>query len=78
MAKQTTTYHRGEMNIQEQAATFDLVMSMTKWGSLSLAVLLTLLVLSLCTGVGFMGAAATAVVLAVLGGFFLRGKGGAH
>ncbi len=78
MAKQTTTYHRGEMNIQEQAATFDLVMNITKWGSLAVAVLLTLLVLWFCTPTGFAGAFVTAAVLLVLGVVFLRDKAGAH
>jgi hypothetical protein len=65
------------MDIHEQAATYEFVMGMTKWGSLAVAVLVLFLALWFCTPAGFMGALATAVVVAVLGGVFLRG-GGEH
>ena len=39
-------YHRGEMDISEQAATYHAVMGMTKWGSLAIGV--ALLTLTLC------------------------------
>ena len=42
-------YHRGEMDIHEQVATYNAVMGMTKWGSLALAVALLALVLWFCT-----------------------------
>ena len=32
-------YHRGEMDISEQVATFNLFNGLTKWGSLGLAAL---------------------------------------
>jgi len=68
-------YHRGEMDISEQAATFDLVMGMTKWGSLVLASFLLFVVLWFCVpGAGFMGGAIAGLVLAVLGVVFLREK----
>ena len=35
MGEQSSDYHRGEMDIQEQVATFDLFMALTKWGSLA-------------------------------------------
>jgi hypothetical protein len=76
MANKVSDYHRGEMDIQEQEATFDRVMAMTKWGSVVVAVAVLFLTLWFCTSVGFLGALATAVVAAVLGGFFLRG--GSH
>jgi hypothetical protein len=75
MANQVSDYQRGEMDIQEQAATFDRVMAMTKWGSLVIAVAVLFLTLWFCTSVGFLSALATSVVAAVLGGFFLRGGG---
>lgn len=76
MASQATEYHRGDMDIHEQAKTYEFVMALTKWGSLAVAVLVLFLVLWFCTGAGFVGALATAVVVAVLGGVFLRGGGG--
>lgn len=67
-------YHRGEMDISEQAATFDAVMGMTKWGSLALAVALLVLTLWFCTPAGFFGGLIPGAVLAVAGIVFLRDK----
>lgn len=77
MAGHSSDYQRGAMDIAEQTATFHLVMGMTKWGSLYLASFLLLIVLWFCTATGFLGAAATAVVVAVLGTLLLRDKGAA-
>ena len=72
-------YHRGEMDIQEQVATYHAVMGMTKWGSLALAVSILALVLWFCTPAGFIGGLVPALVLLVLGIVFLREKkGGGH
>jgi hypothetical protein len=76
MANQASEYHRGDMDIHEQAKTYEFVMSMTKWGSLTVAVAVLFATLWFCTGAGFLGALATAVVMAVLGAIFLRGGGG--
>ncbi|WP_091737017.1 aa3-type cytochrome c oxidase subunit IV [Phenylobacterium immobile] len=67
-------YHRGEMDIQEQASTYDLFGGMTKWGSLALAALLALLVLWFCTPAGFLTGFVVAVIVAVVGFVILRGK----
>jgi len=67
-------YQRGEMDIQEQSATFEAFGKMTKWGSLGVAVLLTFITLLFCTAAGFVGAAGAAFVLAVAGFAFLREK----
>lgn len=67
-------YHRGEMDISEQVATFHLFNGLTKWGSLALTAMMVLLVLWFCTPTGFLGAFISAVVLTVLGVFFLRDK----
>jgi len=77
MADHGSDYHRGEMDIQEQAATFDLFMGMTKWGSLSLTTLLTFIVLLFCTEAGFLGSAVAAIVVTVIGVLALREKPGA-
>lgn len=67
-------YHRGEMDISEQAATFAAFNNMTKWGSLSVSVLLLFITLLFCTKAGFIGSAIAAVVLLAAGIFFLRDK----
>jgi NhaP-type Na+/H+ and K+/H+ antiporter len=67
-------YHRGEMDISEQAATFAAFNGMAKWGSLSIATLLLFITLLFCTPAGFIGAVIPAVVLLVVGIVFLREK----
>lgn len=74
MAESASDYHHGDMNITEQVRTFHFFNGLTKWGSLVLATLITLLTLWFCTGAGFGGAAVSAIVLFVLGVVFLRDK----
>lgn len=71
-----TEYHRGEMDISEHTSTYVAVMAMTKWGSLALAVALTVLVLWFCTPAGFLGGLIPGVVLLAAGIVFLRDKKG--
>jgi hypothetical protein len=78
MASKATTYHRGEMDVTEQTATYEFVMRLTKWGSLTTAALVLFLTLWFCTGAGFFGAFATGVVLVALGVIFLRDRDEAH
>ena len=74
MAGHGSDYQRGHMDIAEQAATFNLVMGMTKWGSLVIAAGVLFFVLLFCTATGFVGSAITAVVVLALGVLFLRAK----
>lgn len=67
-------YVHGEMDIHQHQSTYALFGNMTKWGSLILAVLLVFLVILTCTQMGFMTAAISAIVLAVLGWVFLKKK----
>lgn len=67
-------YHRGDMEISEQVATFNLFNALTKWGSLYLTAFLILLVLWFCTPAGFFAGFITAAVIAVLGTVLLREK----
>lgn len=67
-------YHRGEMDIHEQAATYDFVMKLTKWGSLATTVAILMLVLWFCTDAGFVAGAVSGLVLTVLGIVLLREK----
>lgn len=69
-----TDYQRGTMEISEQAATYDLFMGLTKWGSLATAVSVLFLTLWFGVGTGFLGAAIVSVALLVAGIFFLRSK----
>jgi len=74
MAGPASDYHRGEMDIQEQVSTFNLVMGMTKWGSLVLASFLLFIVLWFCTPAGFLSGLISGVVLLALGIVLLRSK----
>ena len=74
MAGHDSDYQRGGMDIAEQTATFNLVMGLTKWGSLYAAAILLFFVLLFCTHIGFMGSAIWAVVVAVAGTLLLRDK----
>ena len=67
-------YHRGEMDIQEQASTYEAFGAMTKWGSLAISVVLLMITLWFCTSIGFFGGAIAGFVLAVLGVMLLREK----
>lgn len=71
-------YHRGEMEIAEQVSTFELVMNITKWGSLLMAAAVLFLVVWFMPEGGFFGGAFAAGVLLVLGWLALRKKPGAH
>jgi hypothetical protein len=72
MAGPASDYHRGDMDIAEQTATFHLVMGMTKWGSLALATALALLVIWFCTPAGFGAGFVTAAIVLVVGILALR------
>ena len=78
MAGPASDYHRGDMDIHEQVSTFNLVMGITKWGSLSIAAALLLLTMWFCTDAGFLGALVATVVLVAAGVFFLRSKPQGH
>ncbi len=67
-------YHRGEMDISEQASTYSFVMGMTKWGALALAVIIAFFTIWLYPRGDFFGAAFVAFVLLVAGIFLLRSK----
>jgi hypothetical protein len=67
-------YHRGDMEIAEQTATFDGFIGLTKWGSLTLATGLLFVVLVFCAHAGLFQAAGAAVVVAVVGTLMLREK----
>jgi thiamine transporter ThiT len=67
-------YHRGEMDISEQTATYHAVMGMTKWGSLAVVVAILMLTLWFCTPAGFLGGLIPGVLMTVAGIVLLREK----
>lgn len=71
-----SAYVRGEMPIQEQAATFQLFMGLSKWGSLAVACLLVFLTVSFYPGGSLAAGLMSAVVLGGLGFVGLKSKGG--
>lgn len=78
MADHASDYHRGEMEIGEQVATYDAFMGLTKWGSLAVADLVLLITVWFCTPGGFMGGAAATVILTAVGVLLLRSRPEAH
>ena len=71
-------YVRGSQQIDEQAATFDLFITLAKWSSLALAVVLVFLVLWFQPGGSFIAGAIAAFGLLVIGVFALRKKKAQH
>ena len=67
-------YHRGEMDIAEQTATYHAVMGMTKWGSLAIAVAILMLTMWFCTDAGFVAGLVSGLVLTAAGIALLRDK----
>ena len=78
MAQPSSDYHRGEMDIHEQASTYAAFMTLSKWGSLAIAVGILFITLWFCTGTGFVGSFISAAVLAVLGTLLLRERKSTH
>jgi len=74
MAGKSGDYHRGEMDVHEQARTYTNFLAAYKWCSLGLAAGLLFFSLLFAVGVGFMGSAATAVVVLAVGILILRDK----
>jgi hypothetical protein len=67
-------YHRGEMDIHEQARTYHSFLILSKWGSLAIITGLLFFALLFCTKTGFIGSAISAIVVATLGILLLREK----
>ena len=78
MAAEGHDYHRGEMDIREQANTFHAFNAWTKWGSLVLAVVLLTLTLWFATDAGFFGGLITGLVVLAIGVWVLRERKPRH
>jgi fructose-specific phosphotransferase system IIC component len=66
MAKPAADYHRGEMDIHEQASTYHAFLAFSKWGSLALAAVLVALIVAFATKAGIIGGVIAGVVFAVI------------
>ena len=71
-------YQRGSQEISEQVSTYELFQNLAKWGSLLTACVLLFLTLAFMHGGSIVGGIGAAVVLFVIGWFFLRSKPAAH
>ncbi len=71
-------YVRGSQEISEQVSTYALFQNLAKWGSLLTACVLLFLTLAFMHGGSIIGGIGAAVVLFVIGWFFLRSKPAAH
>jgi NhaP-type Na+/H+ or K+/H+ antiporter len=72
-------YHRGEMDIAEQASTFHSFIMLSKWGSLVIASVLTFFIVWLCAHASFIASFVVGVLIAAVGYFVLReGKSAGH
>ena len=78
MAAEGHDYHRGEMDIREQANTFHAFGALTKWLSLATAVLLLTLTLWFATDAGFFGGLITGGLMLAIGIWVLRERKPKH
>jgi hypothetical protein len=74
MSEAVHEYHHGDQNVTENEATFEAFGGLMKWSALSVAVLVTMLVLWFCTSAGFWAGLFAGVIIAALGIYFLRGR----
>ena len=74
MAEPAADYHRGEMDIAEQKATFQGFIALSKWGSLVIIVGVLFFSMLFCTDAGLFQAGLASVVLLVVGILALREK----
>jgi hypothetical protein len=71
-------YHHGDQNISEQVHTYKMFDDMSKYGALTVAVLVLMLTLWFCLGINFLGGLIPGVVVLALGIWFLGRKPAGH
>jgi hypothetical protein len=76
MAEPAGDYHRGEMDIHEQAGTYHAFLAVSKWFSLALGATLIFLVIWFCTKAGFLSGFVSGLVILILGVLALRSRPG--
>lgn len=65
-------FHRGEMPINEQTSTYHLFDNLWRWGSVTMASVLMLLILTFCTPLGFFPGLIAGVVVFTVGFFVVK------
>jgi Bacterial aa3 type cytochrome c oxidase subunit IV len=74
MSEAAHDYHPGDQDVSEQDATYNAFGKLMKWGSLTIAVLLIMLVMWFCVSAGFFAGLGSGLVVLAVGIFFLRSK----
>lgn len=74
MAAEAHDYHRGEMDVAEQASTFHGFIVLSKWGSLAIVTVLLFFILWICAHATVLMSVLASVVTAVAGVFLLKEK----
>ena len=67
-------YHHGDQDVTEHVAAYRAFDALSKYGALSVAVLVLMLTLWFCLNAGFFGGLIPGLVVLVLGLLFLRSK----
>lgn len=73
-ASEDSDYIRGEMQVAEQISTYEMFVSLAKWGSLLIAAIVLFFTMWLYPRGNFWAAAISTFVLVAAGIFFLRKK----
>ena len=71
-------WHRGDQIIDEQRATYDVFMGLTKWGGLAVIAVVAWATMTFATEAGFLTGVFVAAVIVVLGVLLLREKKSDH
>ena len=74
MAGKASEYHHGDQDISEHIHTYRMFDEMTKYGALTVGVLVLMLTLWFCLGVEFLGGLVPGLVVLGLGVWFLGRK----
>ncbi len=74
MDASASEYHHGDQDPSAQVASYRTFVTLTKWFSLHLAVLVLMLSIWFCTDAGFAAGLIAGMVLFVLGLIFLRSR----
>jgi thiamine transporter ThiT len=72
----SSEYHHGDQDPSMNVSTYHAFMTLTKWFSLHVAVLIVMLSLWFCTEAGFFAGLISGIVVWALGMVFLRSKSG--
>jgi thiamine transporter ThiT len=74
----SSEYHHGDQDPSAQVSTYRTFLTLTKWFSLHVAVLVLMLSIWFCTDAGFVAGLISGIVVLALGIVFLRSKPGSE